>query len=88
MTQAVDQGDVVGGVGWRKGKAIFTWGQMEDCTEVDGGSNDDGGLDDLQQLYRGERTREKHSRSHAQGAARAMAIAKRNGRRAAGRGGS
>jgi len=50
-------------------------------------SSDDGGLDDLQQLYRGERTREKHSRSHAQGAARAMAIAKRNGQRAAGRGG-
>ena len=33
VSQAVDEGDVVGGVGWRKGKAIFTWGQMEDCTE-------------------------------------------------------
>ena len=39
VTQAVEQGDVVGGVGWRKGKAIFTWGQMEDCTEVAGRAN-------------------------------------------------
>jgi hypothetical protein len=39
VTQAVEQGDAVGGVGWRKGKALFTWGQMEDCTEVAGRAN-------------------------------------------------
>ena len=50
-------------------------------------SSDDGGLDDLQAIHTAPRSREKHSRSHSQGVARAMAIAKRNGQRSASRGG-